>query len=228
MSFSKPIGIAAMTLVCLSGGCSIADNAKKNFGEFAQRVKDIATNNTASDAAQKMEDPYFPDERRDGIARLANRSFGRGEPYTDRYRQIAQTDKDYLVRAAAIRALNHSRDESARPIFVEALDAPEPAVRLEAAKALANVPEESAIPKLLKIVDNPNENKDLRIAATDALKHYRRQEVARALVAQLNARDFSVAWQARQSLRALTGRDYQYDEAAWLGLFSGAENPLGG
>lgn len=218
------IGAAAVA-VCGSG-CG-TNNTTQGIGEFAGRLWDVATNNTAATQARKMEDPYFPDERREGIAKLSNRTYGRDEPYTSRYEQIAQTDDDYLVRAAAIRALNRARDESATPIFIKALTAKEPLLRLEAAKALANVPDTTAAPTLLRIAGDPSENKDVRIAATDALRHYRRNEVARALVGLLNDRDFGVAWQARQSLRVLTGRDLQYDEAAWLALLSGAENPLG-
>jgi HEAT repeat protein len=216
-----------LSAACLLGGCGTTQKIKNDFGDFAGRIWDMATNNTASSQAKKMEDPYFPDERREGIAKLSNRNFGRGEPYTQRYQQIAQTDDDYLVRAAAIRALNRARDQSATPIFVNALSAKEPQVRLEAAKALANVPDAAAVGPLLRLTGDANENKDVRIAAADALRHYRRNEVARALVALLNDRDFGVSWQARQSLRALTGRDLQYDEAAWLALLSGNENPLG-
>lgn len=215
------LGIVAVAL--LACGCS---NVRRDFGDFIGRATDMVTGNTASGNALKMEDPYFPDERRDGINRLANRTFGRGDPYTTRYQQIAQTDDNFMVRATAIRALNRSRDASATPIFVAGLDAKESMIRLESAKALANVPDEAAVPKLLRIVADQNEERDIRIAAADALKHYRKIEVARALVNVLSGRDFAVAWQARQSLRYITGRDLRYDEAAWLALLSGADSPL--
>ena len=52
-------------------------------------------------------------------------------------------------------------------------------------------------------------------------------EVARALVNTLGSRDFGVAWQSRQTLRSLTGRDLRYDEAAWLAYLTGPEKPFG-
>ena len=82
-------------IACACGGCS-----------GTQHVTDVVTGRTAVVAAVKMEDQYFPDERRQGINMLADRDYGRNPPYTDRYAQIAQSDPDYLVRATAIRALN--------------------------------------------------------------------------------------------------------------------------
>src|SRR5207247_99585 len=108
------------------------------------------------------------------------------------------------VRATAIRALNRSRDASATPLFVKALDDPSDQVRLEAAKALVNMPDQKAAPALIKIVDSRTDNRDVRIAAADALRHYKALDVARTLVNTLGQRDFSVAWQSRHSLIMLT------------------------
>ncbi len=100
-------------------------------------------------------------------------------------------------------------------------------VRLEATKALANVPDPAVVPVLIKLVNNAAEDRDVRIAAADALKHYRTLDVARSLAGQLAGKDFGVAWQSRQSLERLTGRDLKYDESAWLGYLTGPGKPLG-
>lgn len=218
--------MVCLALAGIACGCEVTRNVQRDFGDFAGRAYDLATGQTASRAARKMEDPYFPDERRDGINRLSARSFGREEPYTERYRQIAQTDSDFLVRATALRALNRSRDEEAKPLFVEGLNDRETRVRLESAKALANVPDPSAQAKLLEIVGNDREDRDVRIAAADALKHFKSIEVARGLIGLLNERDFAIAWQSRQTLCEITGRDFRYDEAGWLGLLASPENPF--
>src|SRR5205814_9740281 len=99
--------------------------------------------------------------------------------------------------------------------------------KLEAAKALAHLPGQAAAEPLTAIVSNPEANIDVRIAAADALKYYRTFAVARALSGVLGDRDFGVAWQARRSLEFITGRDYRYDEGAWLAYFSGPDKPLG-
>jgi hypothetical protein len=80
---------------------------------------------------------------------------------------------------------------------------------------------------LVKVVIDATESRDVRIAATDAVKYYKTVEVARALSGLVTDRDFSVAWQARRSLVYMTGRDFGYDEGAWLGYFAGPGKPLG-
>jgi HEAT repeat protein len=67
-------------------------------------------------------------------------------------------------------------------------------------------------------------SRDVRIAAADALRCYRTDEVAHALIDVLDDADFAVAWQARQSLRLMTAYDFHYDERAWLVYLS--ENEL--
>ena len=76
-------------------------------------------------------------------------------------------------------------------------------------------------------MNNPNENRDVRIAAADALRHYRSLDVARALIAQLSSREFGLAWQSRRSLKNLTGKDLHYDESAWLDYVRGPDKPFG-
>ncbi|HVT88510.1 MAG TPA: HEAT repeat domain-containing protein [Tepidisphaeraceae bacterium] len=212
-----------LAAVVLCAGCQQVERA----GTFGKNVLDFMRGKTPINAAKRMEDQYFADERRIGIAELANRDFGRRDPYVTRYEQIAQLDADWMVRATAIRALNRSRDSKATGIFIHALSDDNPIVRVEACKALANIPDPAATPILVRLVSNTEENHDVRIWAADALRHYRQLEVARTLANQLNTRDFGVAWQARKSLVSLTGRDLKYDESAWLQYLTGNNAPFG-
>src|SRR5439155_3075947 len=188
---------------------------------------DLMTGKTPLRDVRMLENQNSPDERRKGIYSLVSKPFGQNQPYARRYRQIAQTDTDPLVRAAAIRALNASRDRAAIPVLVAALTDASPLVRLQAAKALSNVPDPSAADPLARTLGNQTEQKDVRIAAAEALRHYRQIGVARVLAGTLGGRDFSVAWQSRWSLRLLTGRDYRYDERAWLEYLTGPQKPFG-
>lgn len=208
----------------LSTGCATIERA----GTLTRQTVEIFMGDTALKSAQAMENERFPDQRRKGINKLVERDYGKRDPYTKRYAQIAQNDPDFLVRATAIRALNRARHQPATPVFIAALTDEHAMVRLEAAKALANVPDANAAGPLVAAVNNAAEDRDVRIAAADALRHYKQLEVARALANQLGeAGDFSVAWQARRSLRELTGRDMRYDQDAWLGYLAGPEKPLG-
>jgi hypothetical protein len=178
-------------------------------------------------AVRRMEDNTSADTRRRGIIDLVRWDFALDGPYVKRYRQIAAGDPDPLVRATAIRALNRARDAGARQIFINALSDASTEVRLEAAKALDNLPEPGAAAALMRVVSNPEEDKDVRIAAAGALRHYKSLEVARALIPRLGEGDFGVAWKARRSLRAITGKDLRYDEAAWLAYITGPDKPFG-
>jgi hypothetical protein len=218
---SQTVKLALAALLLFAGtGCS-------GVGDFSSRVWGNLTGKTPLKAVKKMEDPDFPDERRQGVNELVKRDYGKHAPYTDRYRQIADLDADYTVRAAAIRALNRSRDKSATPTFINALGDSNELVRLEAAKALNRVPDENAIDPLIRVLRNTNENKDVRIAAAEALHHYKRLEVARVLVGELSDRDFGIAWQSRQTLADLTGQDLRYDESEWLNYLTGSQKPFG-
>ncbi len=202
---------------------------QSRFDGMYDRLQDLYSfliGNTAIINARRMEDTYFADERRKGMVFFADRDWGRKPPYTTRYGQIAAADSVPLVRATAVRSLNRARDASQTAVLVARLNDESDLVRIEAAKALVNLPDENAVPKLIEIVGNPNENRDLRIAAADALRHYSRLDVARALVLTLNQREFSVSWQARRSLRVLTGVDHGYNEQAWLSHLTGS-NPFG-
>jgi len=193
---------------------------------FADRMIDVMSGRLRKDAGSLM-DPYSADARRKGIYNLVQRDFAQQGAYTRRYQQIAQNDPEPTVRAAAIRASNASRDREAIPVFIVALNDKSDMVRLQAAKALSNNPDPSAAEPLSRALGNQAESRDVRIAAAEALRHYRNSQVARVLVGTVGGRDFSIAWQARWSLKILTGRDLGYDEHAWLEWLAGPDNPLG-
>ena len=194
-------------------------------GSLSMRLYRFSTGDTPLKWATAMEDAHSADNRRQGILELAQNRFARKDPYTKRYEQIGSRDGEYLVRAAAIRALNYSRSREGTELFLAGLNDPEAPVRVEAAKALANVPIDSAVPKLIERL-RTDESKDVRIACADALRNFKTLEVARALTSVMLDRDFAVSWQARQSLILMTGRDYRYDEGAWLDYMSKAATPF--
>jgi hypothetical protein len=222
--------VLLLATLAIGVGCHSDEDASARYGkvgEFSQRLQDYVTGDTAIKAARKMESQYYPDERREGINRLASRPYGRRPPYTTRYTQIAQYDSDYLVRATAIRALNRSRDAGATDVFIQGLDDPNDEVRLESCKALANIPDERAVPSLVRIATSNTENRDIRMAAINALKHYKTLQVAKVLIGLVTDRDFSIAWQARKSLKAMTGKDLYYNDTAWLQYVTGPAKPVG-
>jgi hypothetical protein len=201
-------------LILLSTGCSATRNLSERFsGEPAKK-------------AALFQSPR-PDDRREAILFFADHDYGHDEKYTRLYQQIAKQDTDPLVRGVAIRALNRSRDKTATPVFIAGLADAAPIVRLESAKALNRLPDDAAVEPLLKVVNSETENRDIRLAAAEALQHYRTLNVARQLVPLLTQKDFSIAWQARKSLQAMTGKDMAYNQGAWLQYITGPDKPLG-
>ncbi|HZL36349.1 MAG TPA: HEAT repeat domain-containing protein [Tepidisphaeraceae bacterium] len=172
-------------------------------------------------------DKASPDNRRIGMNKLEKFGFASNPAFQAKCRLLATTDADETVRASAIRGENLARDRKAASIFIESLQSPNEWVRLEACKALANVPDVKAVEPLVQLLNNPEQSRDVRIAAADALKHYRSLTAARALSGALADRQFDVAWQALRSLRYLTSKNFGYDEGQWLSYFTGPEMPFG-
>lgn len=193
------------------------------FTSLTERSIQYFTDDKPSKADRMLEDKTSADNRREGMNRLVDFGFSNNELFEKRCRQIAQNDTDPTVRATAIRTANRCRDAKATPLFIKGLNDPNEWVRLESAKALTNIPDFNAAAPLAVVVGDPNESRDVRIAATDALKHYRTLPVARALCSALGDRSFAISWQARKSLKYLTDRDYGYDAGAWLAYFTGTE-----
>jgi len=185
------------------------------------------TGDNAAHAARAALDSTSADARRWGIFRLGDEPYFReGAPERKLMAYDAATDSDFTVRAAAIRVLNRARARGHTDLFLAALQDDEPLVRLEAVKALANIPDPQAEPDLVNTVENENEDIDVRIAAADALRCYRTDDAAHALISVLNDDNFSVAWQARQSLILMTAHDYRYDERAWLEYLTSTPQPF--
>jgi hypothetical protein len=181
---------------------------------------------TAQAAAKLMYDNNSADNRRIGMYRLADYDYARkGVAERNTFADKATFDPDYTVRAAGIRILNRCRDQSHVQVFLDGLREERPLVRLEAVKALANVPDDQAVATLLDFLQH-DDSRDVRIASADALRCYKTDEVAHALISELSDYDFGVAWQARQSLRLMTAHDFQYSEAAWLNYLSESRNPF--
>ena len=194
-------------------------------GEFFASLYDQITGRTPEQNLKLVRSPR-PDARVRGINGFISREFGKHPPYTPLYKAMAAEDRDPLVRAAAVRALNRSRDRTATPVFIKGLSDPHEWVRLESAKALVRVPDPAAIAPLLQVVRRQDETREVRIAAVDALRHYKNMEVARALASLLAERDFSIVWQSRRSLRDITQKDFRYDESKWMEYLANPQTPL--
>jgi len=198
---------------------AVEEGYDKMIGHPLTHLWEVMWGDTPAKAVRQMLDADNPDNRWKGTLRLAEFAFARkGDDAMKVYAKFPRDPhEDWIVQAAGIRALNRSRATGYTALFVKALndvdqkDLP----RLEAAKALANIPDELAISALAQHA-REDKSLDVRIACIDALRNFRTTEVLRTLVNVLNEKDFSVVWQARQSLAMITGQDFRYNSRAWL------------
>jgi hypothetical protein len=210
-----------------ASGWQVTDKLFAGVTDQIQRVWYWISGNSPFDAAKALLDPRYPDKRRQGIMYLSKRTWGREPPYTDYYAEMVRSDTEPLVRAIALRALNRARATDRTALYIKALDDRHELVRLEAAKALANMPAPEALESLIKRIRDEEEQIDVRIACADALRHYKRSDAAQALIAMLRQREFGLAWQARWTLRLMTGKDFGYEPAAWLRYLTDTDKPFG-
>ncbi|MFI5380671.1 MAG: HEAT repeat domain-containing protein [Tepidisphaerales bacterium] len=210
-----------------AGGWSVTDKLNQGLWESFVRIYYWITNDSPFNAAKELLNPAYPDKRRQAVMYLSKRPWGREKPYTDFYVEMVKSDDEHLVRSIALRALNRARVADQTALYIKALDDKHELVRLEAAKALANMPDPKAMEPLIKHLQNTEENIDVRIACADALRHYKKGQSAQALVSLLRDRSFGLSWQARWTLKLMTGKDYAWDQAAWLQHLTKAEKPFG-
>lgn len=204
--------------VLLTGGCDL------NLRPGARSILEALYHEpTPTELALMATDPYDANNRALGTLGLASMPFANEPVYVRLFEQNFE-DPDPAVRLAAIRGLALHGDPTHLPLLVRALSDDESLVRLEAARGLQRLHHPEAIEPLLTAVREPDPRRpnlpaepqpEVRAAAAYALGQYAERRVVLALIAALNDSDLTVANNARQALRTLTGQDLGPDHAAW-------------
>lgn len=188
-------------------------------------IYNVSTGHTAVKYAKELFHRN-PDIRRNAVYTLSDQPYGRRPPYTDYYAHMAKTDQDPTVRMAALRALNRARAANQTEAMIADLNDDNWWVRLEAAKAIANIPDPKAIPGLMRLLNDEQQNRDVRIACADGLRCYQQSDVAQALIRVLSDRDYGVARQAQQSLNLMTSKDFGLEPSPWLNYLTSTPKPF--
>lgn len=171
---------------------------------------------TPAEAAAWAVDPYDADKRSRGLLLLANAPFGGEGVYLDMYRAALQ-DGDPGVRAIAVRALALHGGGEDGPRIVEQFGTKDAGLRLECARALQRLHHPDAIDPLIKATSEREESDSLvRAASATALGQYAEGKVLDALIAAIDDRDLGVNRAAQDSLRTLTGEDFEFDVRRWV------------
>ncbi|MFW6146226.1 MAG: HEAT repeat domain-containing protein [Planctomycetota bacterium] len=203
-----------LACVALLGGCS-------GVKRTCRRLVDTTSPRERIAMAFDLEDP---DLRRQGIAAMTEARGWDAEPYLKAYATLAG-DPDPLVRGAALGALGRAGASDYLDVVVGGLDDRHRRVRLDAAEALETLHGDAAVEPLRRCVTEA-EDADLRARCARALRHYRTRPVLDTLVAALNDEAFAVRYEARCSLRAMTGEDAAYSASAWRRLLADRDDPF--
>ena len=139
---------------------------------------------------------------------------------------LALDDPDELVRATAIEVLARISDsETVISIMAQASRSDGRQVRLASVKALKGHRSDKSMEILLDRLAN-DEVAPVKAQAAQLLSGYRHQRVLERLLAALTDDDFQVSYQVRESLKKLTGRDFEYDLFAWKKWIKGQQDPF--
>ncbi len=224
-------------LAVCAGGCSdakINDVVVKLFEPKRTPEQQLVVAFAAEDA----------DTRRAALAKVAgSKKYDRGWAVKG-YVTVALLDSDPQARCVAVRGLARTGAPEATDTALKLLNhreqpagvvrPPEAVVRWDAALALARLSAEAQVPEerrdevratLIKTL-RLDDDRHVRGAAAQGLRHYAAVETVRALVDGLSDADFAVVHECEESLVFLTGTTHGCDALAWSEWVAANEGAL--
>jgi len=211
--------ILVLVIAAACGGCAqqskntgIDNVVKKMFGPSPKVL------------VKQMFESDDPDLRRDAIERLSEKDWGRRGSYLKAY-AILTEDPAATVRSAAVRALGRSGNAEYAKEVIAALSDRKASVRTDAAVALDSIFAPDAIEPLSARATS-DVSPDVRVAAAQALRQYRRADVLETLLRCLDDPKLAVRSRAAESLTELTGENAGTDARAWRRILDGKTDPF--
>ncbi|MBX3420550.1 MAG: HEAT repeat domain-containing protein [Pirellulaceae bacterium] len=145
--------------------------------------------------------------------------------WSGRLEQLIAHDPSAEMRAEAVRIIAKIPGESTlRALNMASTDKSEK-VRLVACQAWRDVGGDAAKDMLLTLVNNSNEGVNVRQTAIESLSAFDSEEVRQTLTRLLDDRNPAIQYHTVQSLRKMTGRDYEGDLQAWKDYMQGQDVP---
>ncbi len=166
------------------------------------------------------------DLRREAVLLLGKPSRSKALATPEILSVLALEDPDELVRATAIETLARIGDsETVIKILAQTSRSDSRQVRLASVKVLKGHRSDKSMEILLDRLAN-DEVAPVKAQAAQLLSDYRQRRVLERLLEVLTDDDFQVSYQARESLKKLTGRDFEYDAFVWKNWISGQQDPF--
>ena len=210
--------IGLLMSVLFLAGCS-----GKTVDEWFRQFR---ANQSVEGQIAQIESPKA-DERRQALDALAARKDARSVPSVVRiFCILAKSDKDIMVRDAAVRGLADMQGEGVIETLSHVVTSDKnPYVRREGVLSLARrVPPEGA-PAMIQALRSDS-SADVRVAAAENLCRFREKAAAEALAAVIEDSDVAVALRAWESLRYMTGQDLPRQAQPWTEFLASADDPF--
>lgn len=184
------------------------------------------------------------DDRRKGVIRLSDSRDGKTDWAMKVYDTVARTDRDTMVRCAAVRAMAPAAGAGQVPTIVKLFDsttqrsadcrAAPAALRWEAAKLLLRIVRdytyhESQRPQIVKALLDQlarDSDRNVRLTTIETLAYFAERPIPEALVDAMDGDDFAIQHAAEESLITLTGHTYNNDAKAWRKWLAEAQDPF--
>jgi len=167
---------------------------------------------------EQIESEGNPDRRREGVLELMQQRVSKSDAAVRLFALVAKSDRDPTVRSAAVQAMGESANVKAvAPLTAALTNDSDTQVRIDAAVALGKVRGPDAVRPLLSRL-RQDQVSDVQAACARSLGEYPYPTVVQALVAAMLNDDFSIVFEAQQSLQKLTGESFQTGRAwqSWL------------
>jgi len=225
------VGVAAV----IASGCS-RQKSSRQFTEWLNR------NNAHHQVVTALESDS-PDARRQAVNRLALTKDVTADWAFAALDTVARTDRNEHVRCAAVRAMKNYYDERPVATLLMILNQPRykdqvrptsESLRWDAIIVLHElrrrmlIPadrEQEALDSLLTALRR-EKDRNIRLAAADALGWYSDRRALEALVEAMNSRDYGLARGCNQSLVRLTGVDHDCQADRWASWLGEADDPF--
>jgi HEAT repeat protein len=178
---------------------------------------------------------HTPAMRVDAIREFGTRSKGVDSPeqrqITDQLARQMQIEPDPLVRHAVVEAIAEFHTPMAQQVLEAGLSDADEAVRVACCRAIGRRAADgvsdtggnsvAALANALRSDDDI----DVRLAATEALGHFKTPDAIPALAVALEDRDPAMQYAGVQSMKSITGEDYGPDVQAWRQVAKGETPP---
>jgi hypothetical protein len=144
--------------------------------------------------------------------------------YINQLAVLIRSDSNPVIRAEVVRTLALFPNQAIIPPLRQALTDEEPSVRIAACRAWGKVGGAEGLQSLAERVSK-DENIDVKICAAKELGQFKDQAAVVALGSALEENDPALQYQAMQSLKSCSGRDFGVSVASWREFVAGRNPP---